>query len=255
MFKKVCINTVWLLNGVVVGMISAVIGLWIFEGWVSAATYNVFFNNVEQGANSTASPTVNISGGKKPVEEAQAPAVETPATPASPVVSVPANPQANAGVSTAKLETPHAEESHSFKRGRLGILAHNISLEGSPQFNRDSNYGGTAAVTFFPLANFGLTAFGGAGTSLGAYGGAELEFIPLKLSIFDWNALEAGLVVGASTIGRGLEDPVWGTMHAGVTAGLNFGEHFGITAGLRTNLTARNQFHYWLADAGLTVRF
>lgn len=255
--KKHFGDYVWFVNGMVIGIATILLGLAVFSKWANAATYNMMFNNVEQGPNSTANPKVTVIGGKATksagTDTENAADVGNPTENATPNGAVAPAVAGAASESTAATIAKLEEQAH--RPVRLGFLANSLNVENSGLTNR---VGGTLSLGFFPLKDFGVNTFIGTSPNAPqAYYGGEVEFIPVRAGIFGWkDALEIKTMVGASTLGRGMgTQGERGSMHGGLGATVNFGDRYGVTAEMRTNLSNRSDYKYWLANAGLVVRF
>ena len=234
------------------------VGIWLgivglcYVAW--GASYSLIFNNTEQGPNSTASPVVNVStdgtvtksggqGGTTPaITGLTAPGISAPA--ANGAASVAADPVVAQGA-TSMQELPSSP--NLMRRVRVTTGAHSY-------FNRaeDTKWSG-----FGPSLGLGLTLVKGVGLNLHAgstselerwYGGADLELMPIQLSLgrFD-NLIEAGGLVGASSLGRRSGETA--TLHWGARVNANLGEQWGVTTAARVGRG------YVLAEGGLTLRF
>ena len=260
-----------------IGLSLAVVAAGIFVAKLQAASYNVFFNNVEQGANSTSSPSLQVSDGKAQKKADQASVATGPGAPGtqsgipasdftdtlphqeiSPETVAKAN--LTPGVTVAQPPVPQVYAEDQFRHFRLALSGLNIQ---NPQWNSNAGtYGGMLTASFFPLRDLGFSLYGaGNANSTGGHGlvyGGDVEVVPLHLSIFgSHNAIEAGALIGASNINTfnlSTFSDTWGTVHAGARLTFNFGDRFGITTAVRTNLTDRSLFHYVMAEAGLTLR-
>ena len=239
------LETTWpYLMGVLVGSLIVFGGLAIFATALRAATYNTFFNNVEQGANSTANPTLNVSDAKaKPIATSSEPAaVESESAPKTLIPTT-----------TAQVQAPAAVPSEfSRHRLRFGLLA-NSSANLDSYSGNERQIGGSLSATYFVIDDLGLSAFGGMNSNTRGFFGGELEVVPIHVGIFGLrNLLEVGLLFGTSNLGTNIG--TWGSLHGGARLSLALGERFGLSGTVRTNLSERNRFQYVLAEAGLTVR-
>jgi uncharacterized iron-regulated membrane protein len=104
-------------------LIGLIFGIVCLASITWAATYNFYFNNTEQGNNSTATPTVTVTDGKAQksdgTDKKQA---ETATTPAQPAATAPASDSAaSSNTSSASLKSIAEEEIHGrqFRRVRL----------------------------------------------------------------------------------------------------------------------------------------
>jgi hypothetical protein len=260
--KTLSANKIWFLNGVVVGALLFLAGLWGFLSmmeWATAATYNVYFNNVEQGANSTAAPTLHISD-SKPVGAQPTSVSETRDPAAEPSAAEPnkaSEPKASesqlpVGASTAaRIEALSESSNRWFRLSFLGTS----NLSGSdPRDDQGGKKAGAMLMgSIFPLRDFGINAFAGVAPAGKGYYGGELEFDPLHLGLFGLDHLiDAGFVVGASSMGQ---REGFDIVHSGVRMAVNFGPHYSIVGGLRTHLNQGEGDRDWLADAGVSIRF
>ena len=224
----------------------------LFGRFIPAASFNYYFNNVEQGANSKASPVLNVGSKGIPTKAADAApenAAESPSSESQEYVesSLPSD------STPAKNETS-GEIDLSGKESwvRLGILTHSLGPDVSP-FGENNRVGGTVTLGFFPLRDFGINAMAAVGSLEHFFYGAEFEAVPLRVSLFGLNHfIEGSALVGASSIGK-TEGRI-GSIHGGVKLGVNFGREIGFTTGFRTNLSDRNRFQYYMMDAGLQIR-
>ncbi len=257
--KKWTSDSIWFFNGLMLGVAAMLIGLVLFSNWVHAATYNVLFNNIEQGANGIANPRVDVSGGKA-TKTADADLPAAAASTANPEVNVPVGrtpvtPAAPSASSQTTVAEVAPAEDHALHPFRVGFFANHLGVD---RASDASPVGGSLSLAVFPLRDLGLNFFAGtAGTAPHAFYGGELEFVPIRVGIFGWkNALEVKGMLGATTLGREVgTQGERGSVLGGFGATLNFGDRYGITAEMRTNLSNRNDYKYTLADAGLTVRF
>ena len=146
-----------------------------------AATYNFYFNNTEQGNNSTASPSVTIKDGEKMktmgIPETQ-PAATSP-EPTSPTMPPAQPPTVIPSAPASVAEEPRQE--YAKWRFVLGSMTGNIKGEydydyakGRQDEKRSHLYG---QVTHFPIKEVGLSLLGGRMI------GPEVEIIPLGTKI------------------------------------------------------------------------
>ena len=252
----------WLyIFGTLLGSLSIAVAL-------HAATYNVFFNNVEQGEHSVSNPSLHVSDGKvtKNAGTTQAESVQTPLAESnnSNLIQTPTSDAATAtqipsGSSTTTVANITSNQTSQQRRMfRFGLLGHGLSEDSKyTQFESSSRWGGTIEAGFFPLRDFGVNFFTSANPSTSDssaqffYGG-EVEFTPFRLNVFDLpNFIEASVFVGASNLGS--NEGLWGTVHVGPRISINFGDRYGITSALRVNLTDRSQFSYLMGEAGFVV--
>lgn len=248
-YKEFC-RGLSFLSGLLFGMIVALGALFLASEWVYSATYNVMFNNVEQGPNSTANPTLQVSGSdvKKNPGVGAVPEVKTDLSPPAP------QPEAQ---SVAQAPEPIDPEGKQKLPWRMEFLGQSTGFGTAGLGKREDRVlGGSLGISYFPIRDLGITLKGGLTQTSDSnfYWGGDLEFVPVRVGLFGQkDFLQTGLILGASTIGK--SDDYWGSVHGGVRASVHFAERFGILAGIRTNLSDRNVLSYTMAEAGLTVRF
>lgn len=235
-----------------------------------AATYNLYFNNTEQGDNSTATPSVTIqqdANGKlvdakkdpgvsqTPVTEPQTPEAVPPAEPAPVAAPAPAP------VATSVATTPAPESREN--KWRFGVMAmwakerdvysneydmyrsDGSSYVESYMLDRETPALGLS-LAYSPLSYLGFNFFAGAGEF--PLWGAELEVTPIKINLFGFqDAFELGFMAGGTSLARAHGNAV--SLHAGLRAGWNFGERWQISASARGNLG------FLAGDAGLSYKF
>jgi hypothetical protein len=221
---------------------------------VWAGTYNFYFNNTEQGANSTASPSLTVSAdGKATSTGAQQTVSSTDGklvpdkNPAAGSSVVPAAP-----VTTAESAPAQRESDPDFRHFRL-------ELGGTKAIHR-YQYGYTtdeqgllAAVGISFTRELGVNFFGSRLEKGRWFGGADFEITPIRASLFRMeNFLELTGLVGAST----LDQVYYGAVllaHVGARVNLNLGHQFGVTAVVRQSLGGSDGTNF-MGEAGLIVR-
>ncbi len=211
-------------------------------------TTSLIFNNVEQGPNSTANPSIVVDGNGKVVKKSEDGKTlqqynTDAASPTAEVSSVPA-------AQTTTVVSEVAQPARSTRRSwfKMGMAYHALTS------NRLDQTGGTLSLTLMPLRGFGISAFGGIGSKHQNFYGGELEVLPLRLSLFDFeDFVELGGTLGVSSLGT--LSKVKGTVHFGPKIQVNFGPHYSIVASYRTNISDRAKYTYGMVDAGLTIRF
>lgn len=217
-----------------------------------AATFQYIFNNVEQGNNATASPSIRVDGNQ--VTKQSSPE----ATPTTTNIVEAAN--ANASVD---LGSP--------SRWRLVLAASQSTglapKEAGSEIKDKMGWKPMASLSYFPLRNLGITIFGGqfsahrsnlsrqSNISKDAFFlGSELEWTVLRMELFGAdNLIEVAAIGGGNNMGRYLGEKV--AAHAGARLSLNLSQRFGLSAAARTNLSDRTTYHLTQADAGLNLRF
>lgn len=234
-------------------MKKAAIGILIFMGVASkveAATFSYIFNNVEQGDNGTANPSIVVDGekvtkvpgdGKTPVilssQEQNVPSVGNPALPFKYRLMLLGNQLSRSqdgGTGYSAIREDLKEGTSKEKRNKS-----NLSLAGS----------------IYLTKNLAATGFWARNRSSGGYWGGELEYTPIRLEVLGASDfVELGILAGGSSMAK---DTINKTvvMHAGIRASVNIFKHLGITSAIRSNITDRKLSRYTMAEAGLAYRF
>lgn len=237
------------LMGFLCGAAVVILGLFGLMRAVEAATYNVLFNNVEQGANSTSSPSVHVADGKAVRSEGGTPTTIPVTVESSPAAAVAPAPQQTVGASTENVVAPTQEH---YRRVRLA-LAGTVLGQRRSDLSNGTPWGGSLSASYFFLDDLGVNILVGWNPGRATLAGADLEFIPLHATFFGRpRFLEASALMGVSTLGRSHD--LWGSVHAGARATVNFSDRYGVSSTVRTNLTGRSSYDYVLAEVGLTVR-
>lgn len=224
------------------------------------ATYNFYFNNMEQGDNGQATPTVLVGPSPQPgIQQAQvAPAPE--AAPVAPVTATPEGPAPAASQAVAIAPDPAPSE---LRRVRLTFAAAGVwqnvqesysyeyAANGYSYTSRRGTAGGLIGLGAYLSRGVALSGYFGAYEAFGGGAsplvGADLELVPLRLSLGKWaDAIEGALLLGASTFRRA--EGNWVALHAGARLSFNFGSAWGVTAAARANLGSV------IGEAGLVVR-
>jgi hypothetical protein len=228
-----------------------------------AATFNVNFNNVEQGPNSTSSPSLVVNNGKR-VEDAK----QVNSTPPNGEAAPAAAPLPELGGTTATETNVPVIQPLPERRRRPFQFDITAFMTGGG-FELSGRPGMAAAFTWNPWKYFGLRAF--TGVILGErfmegfrgdflientpqghsrlLAGAETEVIPLHVSLFgseEWLAL--GAFGGVSTMSYRSGDPL-SMAHLGARARMRFGDAVGAVAQMRFN------FQYFAFETGLSFNF
>ena len=244
--KQVLALAIPYLLGTCVGIGVGVVGTLVWGPDAHAASYQFNFNNVEQGANSTASPSLQVHGNE---------VKKSPGDSTMPAPQVSGDLAPKVEVTSSKSEAPIADlgaGTSTHRSFRLGFLASALNL-GRADRATHTSWGGGLSASYLPLKGLGITGFGAVGEWNHYYAGLEAEVTPFRLSVFGLNDLvELGAVGGASIIGQGSQNDL--VAHVGARIGLNLGDRVSVAATARTNLT-NGSFQALMADAGLTVRF
>jgi hypothetical protein len=228
-----------------------------FAVWsVFAATFNTYFNNVEQGNNGTSNNTIHIDGaGKASDAQSATTAATTPAvTPSAVPVSTdalapaPVAPVATSVATRADLpETPREGYRH-FMVGASGLLFNDRRDNFAPNINHDTG-GGSLSLGYGITRDIGVRLTGGAyafsNNNQDAKGFAALdaEVMPIHVGLFRAeNALELGVLGGANIVNGQLGG------HGGLRANVNFSETFSLTAAVRVGREFNTE------EAGIAIR-
>ena len=230
-----------------------------FAVWsVFAATFNTYFNNVEQGSNSTSTNSIHVDGTGR-VPDAQNGAQNTAALPGATPSSVPTSEtaapstgaQAPAAATVAtKTDLPEVprEGYRHFVVGAAGLLFSDRRSDFSPSINHNTG-GGSLSLGYGFTRDFGLRLTGGAyafsnnNQNAKGFGAFEAEVMPIHVGLFRAeNALELGVVGGADIVGNQLGG------HGGVRANVNFSETFSLTAAVRVGREFNTE------EAGIAIR-
>lgn len=228
-------------------------GISLFTGPFSeSATYNFYFNNVEQGDNSNATPNVTISedgvkktdgkeGDKQDKLNLMNPNSNPP--PAS-------GPNSVAQINTETL-VPYTRHTY-----RLGILGGPTWGLGHSTLNNDGRLGVNLELAWTPSRDIGINFFVG-GLHQGTFvndggtlllGGAEIEWTPIRISIGRIeNMVDVGFLLGASSLAAAPDN--WVSAHTGTRIALNLGEDWSALATGRINLG------FVSGQVGLAYRF
>lgn len=218
-----------------------------------AATYQTIFNNVEQGAGGSASPSISVNG--QAVRKNGLPVIAE----SSPVVEAP----------VSSMESVDVDEvaPASFYRFRFLAAGSRVtqsagsawsSTQGDLRGLRDMQGGATAslALTIQASRDIGFTGFWIAPGATGRQAlGAEMEFIPIRVAVLgNTDFIEIGGLLGGSTLGKETVEKA-GTLHAGARLNVNFHDQLGITGAARSNFTDRRTYRFAQGEIGLTYRF
>ena len=205
-----------------------------------SATYSFYFNNTEQGPNSTATPSITVDGVKATGTGAQQTVssngtVLTGLAPVSPADTAPA----------ASIANAPAVPSSGFKRFRVILGTTTLSRYGIGGLLK--RVGGSFEAGFWIGKDLGIHVLGG-GVSESTYGLAEIEIVPLRLTLFRFeNLIELGVLAGGHTDSPYMDWPRY--LHAGARLNLNLGDSWSLTTSLRLSPGAS------IADAGLAMHF
>jgi hypothetical protein len=243
-FKKLSSFTL----GTLAGLTLAVWILVLVSQFAKAATFNNYFNNVEQGPNSVSNPTLTVSGGavenKKSATALQPDTQESTAPiPTQPVVAEQIGPgnQSNQAITAINATQPEVSP------WRLGLFVETLGTKDQDKNQRSK--GGLLSLSYTLNSSFSVSALGAALTEKKSYYGAEAEITPIHLSLFDArDLLDLGLLVGGTSLGKG-------TPHIGLKAAINFGPRYALVAQFRSTITSKDEKRFGSGDLGFTMRF
>jgi hypothetical protein len=225
-----------------------------------AATYNFYFNNTEQGDNSTATPNVVVNDGKKeggkslePKNPALDPAASSQATSAAAAVPGPAPSSASGQQSTAALPAD-AVSPPEFRHVRLtagatdllGAMGASVGI--GYFFNREFGFNAFGVLSRGDYKTFGANGtWSGTESWTGFDAGLEMEVTPVRIAVGRIeDLLDLGGMLGVSTIAADTGN--WVSPHLGARLNINLGSRWGITT------TARLNASYAMAEAGLVFK-
>lgn len=224
---------------ILVGLTLGMFGL----AWVAwGGSYNFYFNNTEQGSNSTATPTVTVTTDEKSKSGANSvPASETGTAPAAQTVTVPGSAPGPVSANTVAATEDSSKKSRRFRASATGLVM-------GRKAGGEKSVGGGLGFAYFPVREIGLNIYGFGMNGGGEDGvvGLDLEVLPLRFSLGRFeNLIETGPILGASTFKRASGNLV--TLHAGLRLNFNLGEQWSITSSARINMG------YKMAEAGIAV--
>ena len=243
----------------------------------NAATYNIYFNNTEQGPNSTATPSMTVTGAGAPPIAQPSPAVTASAQPET-AAPMPAPVLQNASVQTS--EAPRAESKES--RWTITAMYSGASSIGKPE-DMSYYYGGEYSpyednrrnLKMFSIAgayrlhrtlsvgvDIGLlsyTADYSYNDSMSSYSyttnqesfatGLTLEWLPIAFQLGSHRLIEAG------PIAQGLYDFGRREINAsvGARAIVNLAPTVGVVASYKRGLQTRTESQHQWFEAGLRI--
>ena len=240
------------------------------------ANYNFYFNNTEQGNNSTAAPNLTVTDGKVSSSGAGTTNAVPPTVVANPMSPVP---KGEVAKTEPKMELPSQTGSAALTKAEIAQPKQSrkwfkLTASGAA-VQKDANRMGylkysepafvlQGTVSFF--RDLGLNAFGAVYTSTDRnsdrFYGAEFEFIPVHLTIGKLeNFIDLGVAVGANNARQTTEiqdataesklsyrqQSQFGA-HLGFRTSINIGNEWSITAGIRGGR------EFAMAEAGLSLK-
>ena len=215
------------------------------------ATFNVNFNNTEQGNNSTATPMVRVEDGRTVSNGANAsstgqngahgesPLAEPSANPLTSALSTPPSPAQS--VAEEKASKSADETGYGGRHVRFGVGANYLRKPGGAI---ERGAGPIVSIAFPWNRYFGVGFFIGVAGSSG-FGlnneskvfpiGGEIEITPLHISLFkSEDLISVGVNLGVNKMTDAHGDlPV--PMHAGARLEVNFSSGFGANVSGRTD--------------------
>jgi hypothetical protein len=226
---------------------------------VKGAQYNFHVNSIEQGANSTANPILNVSPGK--VEKIGAGTLNstesTGQTP--PLESVPVSPV----TPQTRASFENSADEPLFNIG-ISAMSTRFAGDNSAAWKKDrvENQGldVQGQLGLYPISYLGFNAFGGSfrySTRRKFLLGAELHLIPVKLDVLGMEEMfEIGLMGGVwNLVPDSKDSKTWARAFAGAKASLNFGRKAGSKALWAVNGAVRGNQDLMTADLGLSYKF
>lgn len=219
--ERYAVRTMSFIMGTVFGVLAILIVLAMLVDLSQAATYNTFFNNVEQGPNSKSNPSLNVNGkGFSATKRSEnSDSDEEIGEDGSESLTVQSNQPPSrtggtiaAGSSEEKVQKDSSSGHPLFPmRFTVGVLTRSTNFDwGDPladwksSSSSDHRRGGIAGLTLYPLRDFGINGFIGSNPGGKPFYGADLQYIPFRFGIFGLdNLVEAGFLAGASTLGKG----------------------------------------------------
>ncbi len=165
-----------------------------------AATYNFYFNNTEQGANSTATPTVTVQDGKV-VTNGTATATSTDTGTAVSTSPGPINSSTATGGNVVEPLPEFPRAKFKFFVGMATAKRANDSVIGQSYTSHKKFSGG---AFYYPKEHFGF------GLIFGRFAGLEMEFNPIGVPT-GFGRVQAGLTMGLLKDQVGYEEYSWWT--------------------------------------------
>lgn len=219
-----------------------------------AATYNFYFNNTEQGNNSTATPSLTVQDGKMVPTTSASP---TPDASASPAPAAPqAAPAPQASQEVGFYSQPRRKKHHfrfiggaaytdiSYKKP--GDVFNSNPRDPRP-FWEQTTLVSSRRANFSVSGSWFFSEHTGLSVVLGDVIGTEFEFAPLGVSEFFQPAIMAGLGTGGA-----VSTSVF--PYVGARAQLNLGKNFGISFAVRKDIPTDEDLKVASFEAGLVFR-
>ncbi|NCN26698.1 hypothetical protein GW915_03915 [bacterium] len=257
------------------GLSIAVLSLFFLAMKSGAADYNFYFNNTEQGDNSTNTPSMSVNGKPVTVEnEQKIEGAEGESESIQPEILPPA-PMNQTGVTMPVVDRKPRPK---YFRAMLGILAPIKAPEAAGQadgfFDQQYQPGDEDSASMMlsfgvmPLKYLGFNVFASgysAGTDNGTIG-AEVEVNPIHVGLFGFeDTLELGAMAGVWNLSRVRhEEDFIGTTRkkeksatgfVGARVGLNFGKEAATKASWIVSTEFRASQDHQLANLGIGLKF
>jgi len=217
-----------------------------------AGTYNFYFNNAEQGDNSTANPSVIVKDGDQEKDKTKTPSDED--------VELNDSAEDVAPVSSSRRRAKMARSRPVLRLGVGYYRARATVMEQGNEKPLDQWEPGsffTESPTEKTYAGVTLSAsvffnrFVGAGLFLGALYGGEMEVQPFGTF---GRTVEFGILAGITSVGV----PLIGAdtaFHTGANLGINFDRTWGMTLVAKVSPFSDGDLSFLQGGAGLTARF
>lgn len=229
-----------------------------------AATYNFYFNNSEQGDNSTSSPSITVKDGAKDSEAEKKP----PSSPnEAPSMQQEPSPQASPSLPNPTTSTKAVEgERASFSRwGENFRLIGGVSIQkvhrvtpkdffeadmySSTPFWKQTTQSDSEKLGYQMSGTYFFSDYLGATLNLGSLSGIEAELDPFGVKD---RLFQPGLFAGWMV--EGMDLTMTGTTYIGARLVVQLTKQFGLSLAARTSLLDNQNFTFRQAEAGLSFR-
>lgn len=241
-----------------------------------ASVYNFYFNNTEQGPNSTASPAISVTDGK--VTKTLGPEADTTTGASAPASATVAASPVIGTTESHFTPRPESKLDPDFRHWRFEAAAMympesqalvTVDWTAHKYVNGNTGSGMVLGVAYFPIPHIGLGLHGGlyrnssSASELKAFGGADVEVVPWRFSFLGiQDGIEPALLFGGSTIPQDSTNVANGVITdspnsdqvvvpvAGARLTMKLKKWLGITAAARIDL---DRFSYMTTEAGVTI--
>lgn len=173
-----------------------------------AATYNFYFNNTEQGANSNASPSVIVQDGKLVPNDADPETADTAVASPAPTTAPPSE-GGNVVTAVPAMESTFPDAKWKFSlgsiRSRYTVKAFGPTSSSYYGYGDYSNTKMIGSLTYYPIREAGFSFH------VGRFLGPELEINPFGVKT-GWGKMQFGLLLAIfkDTEGYEAEDDLFG---------------------------------------------